>query len=146
MKREITRTGNSAPVHQFTVLLSPTPRGARLARRLAVAHLASWGLPYETAAHLVAELAANAAVHGHEPGKDFRLGLSVDADATLRIEVSDTRDGGLPVGPGEWPVAVGEEAESGRGLLLVQALADRWGVKPGPPLRKTVWAEVSCAG
>ena len=29
----------------------------------------------------------------------------------------------------------------GRGLLLVTALAGRWGVEPYPPGGKTVWAE-----
>ncbi|GAA3980978.1 hypothetical protein GCM10022232_11380 [Streptomyces plumbiresistens] len=33
-------------------------------------------------------------------------------------------------------------AESGRGLLLVEALADRWGTAQGPHPRKTVWAEL----
>jgi hypothetical protein len=31
--------------------------------------------------------------------------------------------------------------ESGRGLLIVAALADRWGSEPYPPSGKTVWAE-----
>ncbi|CAM5369746.1 ATP-binding protein [Streptomyces violaceorubidus] len=30
--------------------------------------------------------------------------------------------------------------ESGRGLILVDALADRWGTEPFPPSGKTVWA------
>ncbi|MFE2758312.1 ATP-binding protein [Streptomyces halstedii] len=34
------------------------------------------------------------------------------------------------------------DAESGRGLLIVGALADRWGVEAGPVPRKTVWAEI----
>ncbi|XMA40480.1 hypothetical protein O1157_30225 [Streptomyces albogriseolus] len=32
---------------------------------------------------------------------------------------------------------------SGRGLLIVTALADRWGSEPYPPSGTTVWAEVS---
>ncbi|WP_189327549.1 ATP-binding protein, partial [Streptomyces flaveus] len=32
--------------------------------------------------------------------------------------------------------------ESGRGLLLIAALADRWGTEPYAPSGKTVWAEV----
>ncbi|MFE5599342.1 ATP-binding protein [Streptomyces coelicoflavus] len=56
---------------------------------------------------------------------------------TLRIEVTDTRGDLLPC-----PQQTAADAESGRGLLLVDALADRWGVVPGPPPRKTVWAEV----
>lgn len=35
------------------------------------------------------------------------------------------------------------DSESGRGLLLVADLADRWGTEPYPPSGETVWAEVS---
>ena len=38
-----------------------------------------------------------------------------------------------------------EEAESGRGLLLVEACADRWGHGPRDPYTKTVWAEIGRA-
>ncbi|MBV7669153.1 ATP-binding protein [Streptomyces halstedii] len=137
MSREITRTENSAPAREFTVLLSPTRRGARLARLLATAHLADWGLSSEPAAHIVAELAANATLHGRVPGRDFRLSLAVRDEKLLRIEVTDTRSEQLPT-----PVASADDAESGRGLLIVEALADRWGVERGPVPRKTVWAEL----
>ncbi len=90
----------------------------------------------EAAEHLVAELAANAATHDRLPGRDFRLVL-LDGGATLRIEVTDARGDDLPRRRAPAP-----DAESGRGLLLVEALADRWGVQPGPVPRKTVWAEL----
>ncbi|MFE5245089.1 MULTISPECIES: ATP-binding protein [unclassified Streptomyces] len=144
MTQEITRTEHSAPTRQFTVLLSPTRRGARLARLLAAAHLGDWGLPDEPAAHIVAELAANAAVHGRVQGRDFRLSLAVRREALLRIEVTDTRGDRLPPAPGALAVPAGD-AETGRGLLIVGALADRWGVDVGPTPRKTVWAEVDLA-
>ena len=124
----------------FSVLLSATRRGARLARLLAEAHLRHWGLPTESASHVVAELAANAVTHGRVPGRDFRLTLYVVGD-TLRIEVSDTRGDRLP--EAQRPCV---DAESGRGLLLVDALADRWGVREDRFPRKTVWAEVCCSG
>ncbi|MBO8201457.1 ATP-binding protein [Streptomyces smyrnaeus] len=126
----------------FTVLLSPTRRGARLARLLTVAELGSRGLPTESAAQVVAELAANAALHGRVPGRSFRLRVrAVDAPDLLRVEVSDTRNERAPeaVSPPQPPAA---DAESGRGLLLVAALSERWGVTYGPPPCKTVWAEV----
>ncbi|MFJ8006431.1 ATP-binding protein [Streptomyces fagopyri] len=126
------------PIRDFSVLLSPTPRGARLARLLATEQLRAWGIALDRAPHIVAELAANAATHGRVPGRDFRLTLHVVGD-TLRIELSDTRDDRLPrVLPGTAP-----DAECGRGLVLVDALADRWGTAPGPPPRKTVWAELT---
>ena len=120
----------------FTVQLSSTPRGARLARLLATEQLRSWGLPLDPARQLVAELAANASAHGRVPGRDFRLMLCV-IDNTLRIEVTDTR-GDCPPHPQD---ATPDE-ESGRGLLLVDSLADRWGWSPGRRPRKTVWAEL----
>lgn len=141
MTEEITRTENSVPVRQFAVLLSSTRRGARLARLLAAAHLGHWGLPTEPAVNIVAELAANAALHGRVPGRDFRLGLAVRGEGLLRIEVTDTRGERLPPLPGTVDVPAGE-AEAGRGLLIVGALADRWGVDVGPVPRKTVWAEI----
>ncbi|MEU0579685.1 ATP-binding protein [Streptomyces griseoincarnatus] len=124
------------PVRNLSLQLSSTPRGARLARLLATEQLRTWGLPSHPAELIVGELAANAVTHGRVPGRDFRLLLYVVGD-TLRIEVTDTRGDRLPC-----PQHSADDAGSGRGLLLVEALADRWGVVPGPPPLKTVWAEV----
>ncbi|MET9516130.1 ATP-binding protein [Streptomyces sp. NPDC002994] len=135
MNPEITQPRTSA--RQFAVQLSATRRGARLARLLATEQLRSWGLPLEDAAHVVAELASNATTHGRVPGRDFRLTLTVTATDTLRIEVTDARGDRLPTAQ-----AAPGDGESGRGLLLVDALADRWGVTPGPVPCKTVWAEM----
>jgi len=127
---------------------SSTPRGARLARRLCGNRLDAWGIPYNSHAHdvitlVVAELSANAVRHGHVAGRDFHVLLtSTPATRTVRIEVSDTRGERLPRIPSP---AVSEDGPSdgGRGLLLVEALADRWGCSPraegGPG--KTIWAE-----
>ncbi|MEV7724860.1 ATP-binding protein [Streptomyces sp. NPDC087917] len=126
----------------FTQLLSSTRRGARLARLLAATELHDWGLPphvTERAAQITAELAANAVLHGHVRGRSFRLTLTLNPTVgPLRIEVTDAR-GDLP------PVLRHETSDgtTGRGLLLVAALADRWGCEPYPPGGKTVWAEVS---
>ncbi|MBL3665699.1 ATP-binding protein [Streptomyces sp. M2CJ-2] len=132
-----TRYRPASGIRNFTVLLSSTPRGARLARLLAADALRDWGLPQEAASHVVAELAANAATHGRLPGRSFRLTLYV-VGGTLRIEVADTRGDRMPA-----LQAPDGGAESGRGLLLVEALADRWGVVEGRFPRKTVWAELS---
>jgi anti-sigma regulatory factor (Ser/Thr protein kinase) len=123
-------------VRNFSLQLSPTPRGARLARLLATEQLRSWGVPLDPARQVVAELAANAADHGSVAGRDFRLTLYVVGD-TLRIEVTDTRGERLPELRTPDP-----DAESGRGLLLVEAFAHRWGVTEGRFPRKTVWAEL----
>lgn len=63
-------------------------------------------------------------------------------DTLLRIELTDTRGDRLPATrPGNL-ARPATDAESGRGLLIVEALADRWGVAPGPVPRKVVWAEI----
>ncbi|MFG3247987.1 ATP-binding protein [Streptomyces sp. NPDC048187] len=130
------------PVRSFSVPLSATRRGARLARLLATEKLLAWELPLDPARLIVAELATNAALHGHVPGRSFRLALSVVPPYTLRIELTDTRGDRLPVNP---RTTVDRCAESGYGLLLVEELASRWGVRCGPVPSKTVWAELDLA-
>ncbi|MFC9491354.1 ATP-binding protein [Streptomyces hydrogenans] len=128
----------AATVHTFSQLISSTRRGARLARLLTMTELYFWGVPQdvtERAQQVVAELAANAVLHGRVPGRDFRLGLRLEAGTgVLRIEVTDARGERLPAAV---PSGGGD---GGRGLPLVAALADRWGVSPAPPGGKTVWA------
>ncbi|WP_432073824.1 ATP-binding protein [Streptomyces wuyuanensis] len=143
-------TATAAPqppvtVRVFTQRFSSTPRGARLARHLALHQLHSWGVPHgtevsETAAVLVAELAANAVTHGRVPGRDFELRLGLDA-GTLTVDVSDTRGERRPPRPGATGFPAGD-AEGGRGLVLVAALADRWSVLDRVPVGKTVRAEL----
>ncbi|MFG2721074.1 ATP-binding protein [Streptomyces sp. NPDC048416] len=130
MKEEI-----APEVRKFSVQLSCTRRGARIARVLTVEQLRRWGREFGDAQCVVGELAANAALHGRVPGRDMRLVLRDDG-ATLRIEVVDAQGDRLPVAREEpW-------GESGRGLLLVAAYATRWGVLAGPGPCKTVWAEL----
>ncbi|GAA4895421.1 ATP-binding protein [Streptomyces coeruleoprunus] len=119
-----------------------TPLGARLARKLAADRLDAWGIPYgsergDVAALVVGELAANAATHGRVPGRSFEVRMTLRL-GYLRVEVSDTRTERRPA-----LVAPQAIAERGRGLFLVSALADAWGVLDRIPVGKTVWAEVS---
>lgn len=132
---------------RFTVLLSPTLRGARLARRLTERQLADWQYPSESAEHIVAELVANAVQHGRVPGRDFRLTLALDTQGALRIEVTDLRAERIPRIPAASAPEQEVIAEGGRGLLIVDALADRWGVDitAEPPARKVVWATLTPA-
>ncbi|MEV5434592.1 ATP-binding protein [Streptomyces sp. NPDC052682] len=132
-------------VRVFTQRLSSTPRGARLARRLAVAQLHAWGVPYGTeVVHrveaVVAELAANAVTHGRVPGRDFELRLSLVV-GSVRVEVTDTRAECRPPDPRDVRPSTPLDVH-GRGLVLVDALADRWEVLDREPPGKTVRAEV----
>ncbi|MEU0074669.1 ATP-binding protein [Streptomyces sp. NPDC006332] len=129
----------TSPTRHFAVRLSATRRGARLARLLTERQLDDWDLPFEDAVHIVAELASNAVLHGRVAGRDFRLGLELHADGTLRIEVTDARGDRLPL-PAD---SVADDLESGRGLRIVTAYADRWGVDAAPAPGKTVWAELT---
>ncbi|MFF7338072.1 ATP-binding protein [Streptomyces sp. NPDC008163] len=131
----------------FDMRFTSTPRGARLARRLSAVRLDAWGLPYGTETHeavvlIAAELTANAVRHGHVEGRDFHLLLRVveRPGPTARIEVTDTRGERVPPRPGKLPAA--GLADDGRGLLLVEGLATRWGWYPRTQAPgKTVWAE-----
>ncbi|MFC5856690.1 ATP-binding protein [Streptomyces chlorus] len=147
-------------VRMFSQRFSSTPLGARLARQLALYRLDSWGYPYgsavsDAAALIVAELGANAVTHGRVPGRDFELqltlcgaaalcdapGAGADLARVLRIDVSDTRGERRPPRPGEI-AAPDASAVGGRGLLLVDVLADRWEVLDRLPVGKTVRAEL----
>ncbi|MFD6327744.1 ATP-binding protein [Streptomyces sp. NPDC058442] len=146
----ITTTQADQPLavpHEFAMQFTSTPRGARLARRLVSHRLGQWGYPYdspvnETLTLITAELAANAVRHGHVPGRDFHLRLTADPEL-LRVEVTDTRTERMP---SPFLHEASDDAESGRGLLLVTRLATRWGADPRPVAPgKTVWAELSPA-
>ena len=89
----------------------------------------------DTAVLLATELVTNAVEHGR--GSAY-LDAAVQ-DRAIRLEVSDSST----VVP-QPNTAVSELDERGRGLLLIQALASRWGVLPRPD-GKTVWCELDIA-
>ncbi|MEV1026339.1 ATP-binding protein [Streptomyces sp. NPDC050264] len=82
----------------------------------------------------VSELATNALLHGVPPGRGFRLHIAMCEHRVVRIEVHDSGEGTVAAD------APGPEAEHGRGLYLVAALADKWGVGERDP-GKIVWCE-----
>ncbi|NEA64468.1 ATP-binding protein [Streptomyces sp. SID12488] len=135
----------SRELPSFTEQFASSPRGARLARHLAVRRMEEWGHPSASDAScavalVVGELAANAVRHGRIAGRDFGLRLVLDTAAGLvRVEVADAASAKRPptATPSSYPVG-----ESGRGLLLVDVLAVRWGWAPRQPVGKTVWADV----
>jgi anti-sigma regulatory factor (Ser/Thr protein kinase) len=90
----------------------------------------------ERAALLVSELATNAIKHG---GTDFEVLIERKPDE-LYIEIADSGAGSptvrraLPQDP------------SGRGLHIVEALADKWGVRPASSgAGKSVWFTLALA-
>ena len=81
---------------------------------------------------LVSELVTNAVRHAE--GEAVRLVVAF-TDGTLRIEVHDPGRGFEVKPPPDDPLRA-----SGWGLVLVEELADRWGVDPHP--RTRVWFEM----
>jgi anti-sigma regulatory factor (Ser/Thr protein kinase) len=113
------------------------PQEVAALRRIVRLHLKAWGLPRqeEVAQLCVSELVANVIRHvGSGTPTALRLSMS---GTYLRVEVRDPDSRALPT-----LVAVGPDAESGRGLALVDAMADRWGVLLGSD-HKVTWCEIA---
>ncbi|MCX2971536.1 MULTISPECIES: ATP-binding protein [Streptomyces] len=129
---------SAAPVvREDRLHYTPYPGSVRLARRRAARLVTEWGHGSiaDDVALTVSELAGNALLHGCLPGRYFRVHLMLTTSA-LRIEVTDPRGERQPR---QREVADGEMY--GRGLLIVDHLAARWGVIPHT-VGKTVWAEL----
>ncbi|WP_037912124.1 ATP-binding protein [Actinacidiphila yeochonensis] len=116
-------------------------RSVPKAREFAVEALRAWGF-HEREADVelcVSELATNALEHGVPPGRGYLLLLRrEEGGQVLRVEVHDSGDGTPRVA--DQPGRGRDEEEGGRGLLLVDAVADKWAVAPRDP-GKIVWCE-----
>ncbi|GAA1910772.1 ATP-binding protein [Streptantibioticus ferralitis] len=107
------------------------------AREFTTATLMAWGLDMDAddIRLCVSELATNALVHGTEPGIGFLVRLTVEDNDFVLLEVHDSRhDGHRPQVRHSKP-----SDASGRGLLIVEELADEWGVCDRQPSGKIVW-------
>jgi anti-sigma regulatory factor (Ser/Thr protein kinase) len=113
--------------------LPPEPASVPLARRHVIAVLEQHGLTdVGDAAQLVmSELVTNAVRHA---GTELRVRVVANGE-TLRLEVADD-SGEPPVSRMPGPLEPG-----GRGLPLVEALVDRWGMEQTAS-GKVVWAEL----
>ena len=117
----------------------PVPTSVTAARHFVAASLARWGHgeQAQVAVLLASELVTNAIVHGGPHGPSDEIAVTVNSSAGLaRIEVRDGSRG--------TPKLVDKEldSESGRGLLLIDALSSRWGfARSGHG--KTVWFEIT---
>ena len=121
---------------QLTVSV-PASAEAGSALRRAVRSLDRWLGPQtaEDVELLVTELATNGVKHAHTPDGN-RITLDADIEpGRLRIEV---RDGGHGFEHKRRDRALTEPG--GWGLMLVDGLADRWGIEGDPST--TVWFEM----
>lgn len=133
-------SSSAATAHHTSHLeLAPLPTAVSCARLHTVTVLNEWGLSAlaDDAALIVSELMTNAleASHALDSRPPITLRLSADAHR-LVIEAWDRS----PANP-EIPHA-DTDSEAGRGLMIVAALADRWGSHRTRRNRKTVWAEL----
>ncbi|GGQ44293.1 SpoIIE family protein phosphatase [Streptomyces flaveolus] len=138
-----------ARAHVTLLGSSLAPGAARAMVRATLADWAGLGLPgaQQLTGHLaadalvvVSELVTNAVVHA---GTDVDVVLRLEETGTLVVEATDHHPTRAPRGgdretPDETP-------EYGRGLPLVAALSEAWGITYRPGV-KTVWARLTAAG
>lgn len=122
-------------VEVVRVDLRPGPHAPADARRATREALRLWGLPalVDRVVLVVSELVTNSVRYGRPP---LRLDLRRLRDG-IRVDVHDTVTE-EPVLAG--PQDVDPDRESGRGLLIVSAVADRVGVEQVPGDGKHVYA------
>jgi len=115
--------------------LASHPTTPRLAREFVTTTLEGWGCDGvgDVVRLLTSEVVTNAMRHA---GSDIDVVMSATAES-VRVEVHDHSP--------EVPrlVAAAPDAETGRGLTLVQALTTGWGVEREIDDGKAVWFEVS---
>ncbi|MFK3730173.1 ATP-binding protein [Streptomyces sp. NPDC088090] len=107
----------------------------RTARDFVAATLTEWGETsrLDDMRLCASELVTNAVLHGVPVGRLVLVHVE-SLDEELRIEVHDSGES-TPM-----QRIPGESAVDGRGLMIVAATADSWGVKERPGPGKCVWA------
>jgi anti-sigma regulatory factor (Ser/Thr protein kinase) len=110
---------------------------SREARRAARSYLQDWQVPapvVDDALLVVSELVTNAVRHAGSESRTLELELARTGDH-LRVALSD----GSTASPS--PRSASHVAEDGRGMAILAALSDRWGIEPHNG-GKQVWWEV----
>ncbi len=122
------------------------PAGVGKARHRMRTQLRSGGVSetvIDDAVLILSELLSNACKHGRPLGDalagdgDVRAAWRVDTGGRLTVEVTD---GGGPTRPA--PATPSVTAHGGRGLNIITALADDWGVRDNTRGEITVWVVV----
>lgn len=110
----------TARLHQWRIPLTAGPPAAVKVRQHVRAAIWAWNVPVDPAVAVLlgSELVTNAIRHA--PGGIVTVAITA-TNGELRVDVHDTSPC-LPV-----VVDAAADAETGRGLKLVAALADEWG-------------------
>ncbi|WP_329042530.1 SpoIIE family protein phosphatase [Streptomyces sp. NBC_00178] len=121
-------------LHQY--IHQADPEGLSEARSIVRQALADWGLAVlaDDAVLVTGELLVNVLLHT-EGGAVLTLEVLPEPVRRIRLSVQDRSS--------VWPRrrAPGETSTTGRGLLLLDAVAERWGIEPRGE-GKAVWCEI----
>ncbi|GAA3312360.1 ATP-binding protein [Streptomyces cinereospinus] len=138
---DTTTTPRAAGYPGYSETMTRTPETTLKARRLARVAMCAWnmGEAGEGAALLMTELFTNAVRHAR--GESVRVIIDRPEEDRVYVAVVDRDPRRLPE-----PREAGPDDLGGRGLALVEEMADRWGYdlmgSGRRPWGKRVWAEM----
>ncbi|MGY1452828.1 ATP-binding protein [Streptomyces sp. SS8] len=144
--RPAVTAGDRPPPRRAEFALPARAGSVARARRLVRGLLAGWGADEagrDTAALVVSELFTNAVVHTGSGTVVCELreerGAAAGEGVPLRLEVRGRRPG-PPAGSASRARPPGEE--HGRGLMLVEAVSEAWGIREAHGCGWSVWARL----
>ncbi|MEV5824082.1 ATP-binding protein [Spirillospora sp. NPDC052242] len=119
-----------------TLVIKADPGAIKQVRDFVAVTFGAWRLDDDVARTVISELATNAIRHGSRAGDPVVVRAYRRDDGAAVVEAWDVSDAPPIVRPVDFA------AESGRGLLLIEALVRRWGTRPLSEGGKVVWAEL----
>ncbi|MEU7736246.1 SpoIIE family protein phosphatase [Streptomyces griseus] len=137
LRRETTSARETPPRRSVLTIAQAEPERISVGRQLVRELLHDWSDPeqVDSAVLMVSEMATNVLVHTDGDALMVAEISGEQGERRLRVEVADASD--------ELPHRrrPGEMASSGRGLVLMEMLADAWGVDPRGE-GKSIWFEL----
>lgn len=137
LRREAATTRHTAPRRTALTIAQAEPERISAARQQVREMLHDWADPeqVDSAVLMISEMATNVLVHTDGDALLVAQASGEHGERRLRVEVADGSD--------ELPHKrrPGEMASSGRGLVLMEMLADAWGVDPRGE-GKSIWFEL----
>lgn len=137
LRREAAKTRHTAPRRTALTIAQAEPERISAARQQVREMLHDWADPeqVDSAVLMISEMATNVLLHTDGDALLVAQASGEHGERRLRVEVADGSD--------ELPHKrrPGEMASSGRGLVLMEMLADAWGVDPRGE-GKSIWFEL----